>query len=154
MAGFPAYNEESKMTHIVTGEIRKAPFTKDGSNNNGAWKMYSIELSESHKPREGDRVYTNFRAVFFAKESQMQWYDEAFQEGKVVSVQSDAIEVVNRESNGKTYTHLEMINPKLLFSQRGGNQQQQPQQKQEQRQQTQQTKPQQQQQDFDSEIPF
>lgn len=148
------------MPHIITGEIRKSPYTKDGSNNNGNWKMYAVELSERMKVRNKDgqdeTIYTNYRATFFAKESMMQWYNEAFQQGKVVSISCDTLQIVTRDgSDGAQYTHLEAIRPQLAFSQRdqqGGQQQQQQQQPQQQRQ-----KPQQQQKppmDFDDDIPF
>lgn len=154
------------MPHIITGEIRKAPYTKDGSNNNGNWKMYAVELSERMKVRNKDgqdeTVYTNYRATFFAKENVMQWYNEAFQQGKVVSISCDTLQIVTRDgSDGTQYTHNEMIRPQLVFSQRdqqGGQQQGgwgQPQQPSGQQQpQRQQQKPQQQQNQFDDDIPF
>lgn len=145
------------MPHVITGQIRKAPFTKEGSNNNGRWKMYAVELSERMKIRnqngEDETVYTNYRATFFAKENVMQWYDEAFQEGKVVSISSDTLHITARDHNGTTYTTAELIRPQLQFSQRepshqqGGGQQQQAQQ------QHQRAQPQQQSQ-FNDDIPF
>lgn len=125
--------------HTLTGVIRKAPFTKDGQNAKGNWKMYAIEMSESYKTKDGERKYTNYRITMFASEAQISWYDEAFQEGKVISVSGDSLAVNEREHNGKTYITLELQNPRLMFSQRGGEsslqKQQQPQQQQ--RQQTQ-----------------
>lgn len=150
------------MPHIITGEIRKAPYTKDGSNNNGRWKMYAVDLSERMKIRgqdgQDETVYTNYRAVFFAKESMMQWYDEAFQEGKIVSISCEHLQIVSREGNGATYLHNEMQRPQLVFSQRGGGQQQgqsQPQQNRQPQQQPQQNRQQPQPQNtFDDDIPF
>lgn len=149
------------MPHVITGQIRKAPFTKEGSNNNGRWKMYSVELSERMKIRnqqgEDETVYSNYRAAFFAKENVMQWYDEAFQEGKVVSISADTLHLASRQGNdGTVYVTAEMIRPQLQFSQRepapqGQGQQQQRQQPQQ--QQRQQQQPQQQNQ-FDDDIPF
>lgn len=148
------------MPHVITGQIRKAPFTKEGSNNNGRWKMYAVELSERMKIRnqqgEDETVYSNYRAAFFAKENVMQWYDEALQEGKVVSISADTLHLASRQGNdGTVYVTAEMIRPQLQFSQRepaqqGQGQQQQRQQPQQQRQQQQ---PQQQNQ-FDDDIPF
>lgn len=155
------------MPHVITGQIRKEPFTKEGSNNNGRWKMYAVELSERMKIRnqngEDETVYTNYRATFFAKENVMQWYDEAFQEGKVVSISADTLHITARDHNGTTYTTAELIRPQLQFSQRepaqqqqGGGQQRQPQQQQQRQQQpTQQRQQQPQQQNqFDDDIPF
>lgn len=126
--------------HTLTGVIRKAPFTKDGQNAKGNWKMYAIEMSESYKTKDGERKYTNYRITMFASEAQIGWYDEAFQEGKVISVSGDSLAVNEREHNGKTYITLELQNPRLMFSQRGGESapQQQRQQPQQQRQQPQQ----------------
>lgn len=155
------------MPHVITGQIRKEPFTKEGSNNNGRWKMYAVELSERMKIRnhngEDETVYSNYRATFFAKENVMQWYDEAFQEGKVVSISSDTLHLASRQGNdGTVYVTAEMIRPQLQFSQRDpaqqqGQGQQQPHQQQRQQQpqqqQRQQQQPQQQNQ-FDDDIPF
>lgn len=153
------------MPHVITGQIRKEPFTKEGSNNNGRWKMYAVELSERMKIRnhngEDETVYSNYRATFFAKENVMQWYDEAFQEGKVVSISADTLHLSSRQGNdGTVYVTAEMIRPQLQFSQRepaqqGQSQQQQRQQpQQQQRQQRQQQKQPQQQNQFDDDIPF
>jgi single-stranded DNA-binding protein len=118
------------MPHIITGEIRKAPYTKDGSNNNGMWRMYAVELSERMKIRnketqQDETVYTNYRATFFAKENVMQWYDEAFQVGKVVSITCDTLNLTSRDHNGTVYMTAEMIRPQLTFSQREPQGQQQ-----------------------------
>ena len=142
--------------HVITGQIRRAPFTKEGQNANGTWKMFAVDLSERYKDKDGQTQYSNYRAVFFAKESMLDWYNEAFQEGKVVSVSAESLGVDVRDKDGKTYVTINMNNPRLEFSQRGDavshpqQRQQQPQQPQQQQQQRQ---PQQQQQ-FDSDIPF
>lgn len=141
--------------HVITGQIRKAPFTKDGQNAKGNWKMYAIEMSESYKTKDGERKYTNYRITMFASEAQISWYDEAFQEGRVISVSGESLAVNEREHNGKVYITLELQNPRLMFSQRGcelAPQQQQRQQTQKQQRQQQQ-QPQQQGQ-FDDDIPF
>lgn len=153
------------MPHFITGQIRKSPFTKEGSNNNGRWKMYAVELSERMKIRnqngEDETVYSNYRATFFAKENVMQWYDEAFQEGKIVSISADTLHLSSRQGNdGTVYVTAEMIRPQLQFSQREpaqhqnqGQQRQQQQQPQQQQQQRQQQQPNQSMQ-FDDDIPF
>lgn len=139
--------------HVITGQIRRAPFTKEGANANGNWKMFAVDLSERYKDKDGQTQYTNYRAVLFAKESMLDWYNEAFQEGKVVSVSAESLAVDVRDKDGKTYVTINMNNPRLEFSQRGegGQQQQKPQQPQQQQQQQQQPK---QQQNFDNDIPF
>lgn len=153
------------MPHVITGQIRKAPYTKEGSNNNGRWKMYALELSERMKIRnqngEDETVYSNYRATFFAKENVMQWYDEAFQEGKVVSISADTLHLSSRQGNdGTVYVTAEMIRPQLQFSQRepaqgqGQGQGQQQRQQQQRQQQTQQQQQPQQQSQFNDDIPF
>lgn len=138
--------------HVITGQIRRAPFTKEGQNANGNWKMFAVDLSERYKDKDGLTHYTNYRAVFFAKESTLDWYNEAFQEGKVVSVSAESLAVDVRDKDGKTYVTVNMNNPRLEFSQRGEGAQQQ---KQQQPQQQQQRQPQpQQQQQFNDDIPF
>lgn len=145
--------------HVITGQIRRAPFTKEGQNANGNWKMFAVDLSERYKDKDGQSQYTNYRAVFFAKESMLDWYNEAFQEGRVVSVSAETLSVDVRDKDGKTYVTVNMNNPRLEFSQRGdvGGQQQQQQKRQQQpqqQQQQQQRQQQQPQQQFDDSIPF
>ena len=148
------------MPHVITGQIRKAPFTKEGSNNNGRWKMYAVELSERMKIRnqagEDEAVYSNYRATFFAKENVMQWYDDAFQEGKVVSISSDTLHLSSRQGNdGTVYVTAEMIRPQLQFSQREPAQKQSQDQNMQQPQQQKQRQQQPHQQNqFDDDIPF
>lgn len=143
--------------HVITGQIRRAPFTKEGQNANGSWKMFAVDLSERYKDKDGQTQYSNYRAVFFAKESMLDWYNEAFQEGKVVSVSAESLAVDVRDKDGKTYVTINMNNPRLEFSQRGDSspqqQQRQQQQNQQQQQQQQRQQPQQQQQ-FEDDIPF
>ncbi|EJQ7674222.1 hypothetical protein N0N85_004475 [Escherichia coli] len=137
--------------HVITGQIRRAPFTKEGQNANGSWKMFAVDLSERYKDKDGQTQYSNYRAVFFAKESMLDWYNDAFKEGKVVSVSAESLAVDVRDKDGKTYVTINMNNPRLEFSQRGDGVQQQQQRQQQQHQQQRQPQPQQQ---FDSDIPF
>lgn len=143
--------------HVITGQIRRAPFTKEGQNANGSWKMFAVDLSERYKDKDGQTQYSNYRAVFFAKESMLDWYNEAFQEGKVVSVSAETLSVDVRDNDGKTYVTVNMNNPRLEFSQRGDSAPQQQQQiQQQQPKQQRQPQPQQthQQKNFDDDIPF
>lgn len=143
------------MSHVITGVIRRAPFTKEGQNANGSWKMYAVDLSERYKDKDGQSQYSNYRAVFFAKESMLAWYNEAFQEGKIVSVSCDTLALDVRDKDGKTYITINMNNPRLEFSQRGDGVQQHKNTDQQQRYQPQQQQQQPQQQNtFDGDIPF
>lgn len=142
--------------HVITGEIRKEPFVKQGQNGT----LYIVELAESFKDREGNRQYTNYKFFFNAKSEGMNnWYADAFQQGKVVSVSCYALRIENSEYNGKTYQTLTSAGfANLVFSQRGGGQapQQQrvgwgqPQQPQQQAPRDKQDPPM----DFDDDIPF
>lgn len=151
------------MPHIITGEIRKDVYTKEGNGNKGAWKMYAVELSESYKDKDGQRQYTNYRATFFASEAQVNWYDHAFVKGRVISASCEQLSVQQREHNGTNYITLELLQPRLVFSQRepqqqsgqqggwGAPQQPKPQQKPQQKPAQQNNEPPM---NFDDDIPF
>lgn len=141
--------------HIITGEIRKEPRIKQTQNG----KLYVVELSERYKDREGNAQYTNYTFFFNARagsEGVKNWYDEAFQVGKVISVSCEVLKAELREYDGKTYVTMQAADfPKLLFSQRFAGQA--PQQQRQPRQQAQQSQPRQIQEppiNFDEEIPF
>lgn len=140
--------------HIITGEIRKEPKILERNGGN----TYIIELAESYKPRDGDREYTNYTFFFSdgGKPGLADWYHEAFQVGRVVSVSCETLKISSREHNGTVYNSLQAADfPRLVFSQRGqSNQQQRANQQQNQRSQQ---KPQPQpnpQSTFDDDIPF
>lgn len=141
--------------HVITGEIRKEPFVKQGQNGT----LYIVELSESYKDRECNRQYTNYKFFFNAKSEGMNnWYREAFQQGKIISVSCDQLRIDSSEYNGQIYNTLTSAGfANLQFSQRGG-QQQAPQQQSQPRQQQQprQQAPQNNEppMDFDDDIPF
>lgn len=141
--------------HVITGEIRKEPFVKQGQNGT----LYIVELSESYKDREGNRQYTNYKFFFNAKSDGMNnWYREAFQQGKIISVSCDQLRIDSSEYNGQIYNTLTSAGfANLQFSQRGGQQQAPQQQSQpRQQQQTRQQAPQNNEppMDFDDDIPF
>ncbi|EDV3179541.1 hypothetical protein CSP48_004505 [Salmonella enterica subsp. arizonae] len=136
--------------HIITGEIRKEPFIKQTANGT----LYIVELSESYKDREGNRQYTNYKFFFNAKSDGMNnWYREAFQQGKIISVSCDQLRIDSQEYNGKVYNTFTAAGfANLQFSQRREGQAPQ----QHQQQQTRQQAPQNNEpaMDFDSDIPF
>lgn len=103
------------MSHIVSGKLRKAPFTKDGCGQDGQSRMYAVELSEVNKDfKTGEKVYTNYRAAFFAKtENAKAYYDKAFAEGSFVVVYGEKLKVEQREHNGKNYVSLSIENARL-----------------------------------------
>lgn len=109
--------------HVITGEIRKEPRTKQTQNGT----LYVVELSERYKDRDGQWQYTNYTFFFNAKTEGLNgWYAEAFQVGKVVSVSCDTLRIESREYEGKVYNSLQAGGfANLIFSQRGGGQPQQ-----------------------------
>lgn len=138
--------------HIITGEIRKEPKILERNGGN----TYIIELSESYKPRDGDREYTNYTFFFSdgGKPGLADWYRDAFQVGRVISVSCETLKISSREHNGTIYNSLQSADfPKLVFSQRGQSNQQQraPQQQRTQQQSQPQPNPQS---TFDDDIPF
>lgn len=134
------------MTHIVQGKIRKAPFIKEGCGPDGMSKMYAVELAEVVKDyKSGERSYTNYKAMFFAKTQNAQaYYDQALAEGSYIVVSCEKLKVEQREHNGQIYITLMMENPRLdganypEQNQQQGQQQASPQYQQQQRQQAQQ----------------
>ena len=160
------------MTHIVQGKIRKAPFIKEGCGPDGMSKMYAVELAEVVKDyKSGEKSYTNYKAMFFAKTQNAQaYYDQALAEGSYIVVSCEKLKIEQREHNGTTYITLMMENPRLdganypEQNQQQGQQQASQQYQQQQRQQAQQqwANPQQQRQpayneppiDFSDDVPF
>ena len=156
------------MTHIVQGKIRKAPFIKEGCGPDGMSKMYAVELAEVVKDyKSGEKSYTNYKAMFFAKTPNAQaYYDQALAEGSYIVVSCEKLKIEQREYNGQTYITLMMESPRLDGANypEQGQQQASQQYQQQQRQQAQQqwANPQQQRQpaynepsiDFSDDIPF
>lgn len=152
------------MTHIVQGKIRKAPFIKEGCGPDGMSKMYAVELAEVVKDyKSGEKSYTNYKAMFFAKTPNAQaYYDQALAEGSYIVVSCEKLKIEQREHNGTTYITLMMESPRLDGANypEQGQQQASQQYQQQQRQQAQQQWENQQQgqqggyQDFDDDIPF
>lgn len=87
----------------------------DGCGQDGNSRMYAIELSEAIKDiRTGEKSYSNYKALFFAKSDQAkQYYDHAFAEGSFVVVHCEKLKIEQREHNGTTYISLLMDNPRL-----------------------------------------
>ena len=160
------------MTHIVQGKIRKAPFIKEGCGPDGMSKMYAVELAEVVKDyKSGEKSYTNYKAMFFAKTQNAQaYYDQALAEGSYIVVSCEKLKIEQREHNGTIYITLMMESPRLDGAnypeqgQQQGQQQASQQYQQQQRQQAQHqwANPQQQRQqayneppmDFSDDIPF
>ena len=121
--------------HIVHGELRKAPYVKNGMGQDGQTTMFIIELSEMIKDRQtGEKLYTNYSAAIFAKSpAQIDYYNTSLVEGNYVVVNCEKLKVDVSESNGKQYIKLQMENARLegakyIEAKQGGFQQQPPQQ--------------------------
>lgn len=108
--------------HVLSGELRKEAFEKqlDGSY------MFVIELSEYQKDKNGDAIYTNYKAAFFAKsQGEYDRYKKAFQVGNFVTVNAEKLKIEVSECG--QYTKLDMCFPRLSEF-KDCSQQQQPQQ--------------------------
>lgn len=102
--------------HVVSGKLRKPPFTKDGCGADGQSKMYVVELAEMIKDwQTQEKTYTNYKAMFFAKTDQAkQFYDHAFAEGAFVVVTAEKLKAETFQADsGVTYVTLMMDNAKL-----------------------------------------
>lgn len=140
--------------HILTGEIRKAPFVKEQANGN---TLYIVEMSERYKDREGQSQYTNYKFFMTASNDvRKQIYAEAFQVGKSVSITCETLQVEVREHEGKQYVTLMAGGfANLAYHQRDSSVgQQQPSQRQPAQQQQQRQQQPAPQQNFDDDIPF
>lgn len=147
------------MTHVVAGKLRKATFIKDGCGPDGMSKMYGIELAEVVKDyKTGEKSYTNYKALFFAKTPNAQaYYDQALAEGSYIVVSCEKLKIEQREHNGQTYTTLMMENPRLdgaNYPEQGQQQQQHPAQQNQYQQQRHGMQQQPQQQQWDDDIPW
>ncbi len=101
--------------HIIHGELRKAPFIKQGCGQDGQSTMFIIELSEVIKDRQtGEKQYTNYSAAIFAKSpAQISHYQTTLVEGNFVVVNGEKLKVDVSDSNGKQYIKLQLENAKL-----------------------------------------
>ena len=155
--------------HIISGELRKAPYIKPNVGQNGESTLFIVELSEMIKDRQtSEKTYTNYSAAIFAKGGQTNFYQSVLVEGNFIVVTGDKIKI--KVSECGQYTKLELENARLENSKyiEATNQQQaqqnqgfqqapQPQQQQyqqPQRPQQQKVNPQEPSIDFDSDIPF
>ena len=148
------------MAHTIYGELRKDTYI------NQAGTMYSIELSEMNKDKEGNKTYTNYKASFFPKSpAAIAYYNERLIKGAFVVVNCEKLSVETSQCG--QYTRLNMNFAKLDGCSSNGQppqqqapQQQAPQQQQQPQVNQQQPKPQSPQpakqgfEDFDDDIPF
>ncbi len=97
------------MPHTVSGQLRKATFTKQLDNGG---TMLAIELSEFQKDKDGQPIYTNYKAAFFPKsQAAYDHLSKALIEGNFVVVTCDKLKV-DVSSCGQ-YTKLDMQFAKL-----------------------------------------
>lgn len=117
--------------HIISGELRKAPYIKPNVGQNGESTLFIVELSEMIKDRQtGEKTYTNYSAAIFAKGGQTNFYQSVLVEGNFIVVTGDKIKI--KVSECGQYTKLELENARLENSKyiEATNQQQAPQQNQ------------------------
>ena len=104
------------MSHTVPGLIRKAPFIKEGQNNNGAYTMFCFELSEFNKGNQGQEdSYTNYDVALFAKTpGAIDFHTKAIAEGSFVVVSCDKLKIDKQQGgNGTEYIKLKMMNARI-----------------------------------------
>lgn len=104
------------MSHTVSGLIRKAPFVKEGQNNNGSYTMFCFELSEYNKGTQGQEdSYTNYDVALFAKTpGAIDFHTKATSEGSFVVVNCDKLKIDKQQgSNGQEYIKLKMQNASI-----------------------------------------
>ena len=104
------------MSHTVSGLIRKAPFIKEGQNNNGSYTMFCFELSEYNKGTQGQEdSYTNYDVALFAKTpGAIDFHSKAIAEGSFVVVNCDKLKIDKQQgSNGQEYIKLKMQNASI-----------------------------------------
>jgi len=99
--------------HIVSGELRKAPYIKSGLGPNGDSTMFAVELSEMVKDfKTGEKTYTNYKAVLFAKSpGHVDYLTSTLVEGNFIVINSEKLKV-NTSECGK-YITLDMDNARL-----------------------------------------
>ncbi len=99
--------------HIVSGELRKAPFIKPGCGQDGQSTMFAVELSEVMKDYQtGEKVYTNYKAVIFAKSpGQVDYYNSVLVEGNFIVVSGEKLKI--DVSQCGQYTKLNIENARL-----------------------------------------
>lgn len=98
--------------HIVSGELRKAPFVKPNVGEGGASKLFIVELSEMIKDYQtGEKTYTNYKASIFAKGGQIDYYNSVLVEGNFIVVSGEKLKI-DVSSCGQ-YTKLNIENARL-----------------------------------------
>ena len=98
--------------HIVSGELRKAPFVKVGVGQDGQSVMFAVELSEVNKDyKTGEKTYTNYKALLFAKGGQVDYYTNVLVENNFIVVSSEKLKI--EVSDCGQYTKLSMENARL-----------------------------------------
>lgn len=104
-------NKGNKM-HIVSGELRKAPYVQSGIGKDGQSVLFIVELSEMTKNRQtGEKQYTNYRASLFAKGGQIDYYNSVLVEGNFIVVSGEKLTI--DVSQCGQYTKLNMENARL-----------------------------------------
>lgn len=81
--------------HVISGELRKAPYIKTGCGQDGQSTMFIVELSEVIKDRQtGENTYTNYSAAIFAKSpAQIGYYTTSLVEGNFIVVNCEKLKV-------------------------------------------------------------
>ena len=116
--------------HIVTGELRKDTYIKQGVGKDGQSTMYGLELSEMIKDyKTGEKTYTNYKALLFASSpAHIEYYNKTLIKGNWVSLAAEKLKIEVSECG--QYVKLFMDNARIDASGYIDSQQQAPQQQQ------------------------
>lgn len=110
--------------HIVSGNLRKAPFVKQLQDST----MFAVELVEVIKDyKTGEKSYTNYKALMFAKSpAHIAHYNSQLVEGNFIVLTSEKLKI--EVSDCGKFTKLFMDNARLEncnYIESGAQQQQQ-----------------------------
>jgi hypothetical protein len=99
--------------HVITGELRKDTFIKQGVGKDGQSTMYGLELCEVTKDyKTGEKSYTNYKALLFAASpAHIEYYNKTLVKGNWVSLSSEKLKIEVSECG--QYIKLFMENARI-----------------------------------------
>jgi len=103
------------MSHTITGKLNKAARQHQGQNG----MTFFVSLGEKNYDfKTKTNVWTNYDVALFAKDAQIQFYNEALTEGAIVSVTGTGLIL---DLSNAEYPKLSLQDAKMVFV--SGNQQ-------------------------------
>ena len=103
------------MSHTITGKLNKAARQHQGQNG----MTFFVSLGEKNYDfKTKANVWTNYDVALFAKDAQIQFYNDALTEGAIVSVTGTGLIL---DLSNAEYPKLSLQDAKMIFV--SGNQQ-------------------------------